>query len=141
MKPDLPIPYFTLIEELKSLLTKHKSAKIVITGHSLGGALATIFPTLLAMHDQNDVLESLLGVLTTFGQPRVGDAGFRDYVDSLMGSSYYRMVYRFDIVPRVPLDIPRIAPFKHSGIYMYYNGWYTRKVSSSPLIFVSSLFI
>jgi len=127
VKPDQPIAYYTLREELKSLLRKHKSAKIVITGHSLGGALATIFPTLLGMHDQNDVLESLLGVLT-FGQPRVGDAGFRDYVNSLMGSSYYRMVYRFDIVPRVPLDIPRIAPFKHGGICMYYNGWYTRKV-------------
>ncbi|OAY84986.1 uncharacterized protein LOC109706574 [Ananas comosus] len=126
VEPDQPIAYYTLRAELKLLLRKHKNAKIVITGHSLGGALATIFLCLLAMHDQVDILKSLLGVLT-FGQPRVGNAGFQDYVDSVMISNYYRMVYRFDIVPRVPLDIPIISPFKHGGICMYYNGWYERK--------------
>ncbi|GFZ04367.1 alpha/beta-Hydrolases superfamily protein [Actinidia rufa] len=37
--------YFAVKSKLKSLLNEHKTAKFIVTGHSLGGALAILFPT------------------------------------------------------------------------------------------------
>ncbi|XP_072989848.1 triacylglycerol lipase OBL1-like [Typha latifolia] len=125
--PTKQVAYYTLREELRALLKKHKNAKLVVTGHSLGGALATIFPALLAMHDQSDIMSSLYAIMT-YGQPRVGDATFGSFLQSFTTSDYYRMVYRFDIVPRIPFDFPPIALFKHSGVCVYFNGWYERKI-------------
>ncbi|KAK7258825.1 hypothetical protein RIF29_24412 [Crotalaria pallida] len=64
--------YYTLTSVLKSLLKEHKKAKVIITGHSLGGALALLFPTVLVMHEERYIMERLLGVYT-FGQPRIGN--------------------------------------------------------------------
>lgn len=124
---DKPIAYYTLRETLKSLLATHKNAKILVTGHSLGGALAAIFPALLSYHDQGDILKAMYGVMT-YGQPRVGDAIFKTYVEALLRVKYQRMVYRFDIVPRIPFDVTPVSNFKHCGKCIYYNGWYQGKV-------------
>jgi len=120
---DKPVAYYAIREELSGLLKKHKNAKILVTGHSLGGALAIIFPTLLSMHDQNDILDSVYGVVT-YGQPRVGDDIFGSYVEILMRLNYHRMVYRYDIVPRIPFDMNPLSLFKHCGTCIYYDGWY-----------------
>lgn len=65
------------------------SPELVLTGHSLGGALATL------------ALDDLPGSrLVTFGAPRVGD---RSFVESLRATSVERYVHCCDLVPRVPL--------------------------------------
>ena len=70
------------------------------TGHSLGGALATLAASRRAP-----------AVVYTFGSPRVGDAKF---VDRLAGQQIYRVVNRDDRVTTVP---PSIGPwpFRHVG--------------------------
>ncbi|XP_010917339.1 triacylglycerol lipase OBL1 [Elaeis guineensis] len=125
--PDKPVAYYALREQLRSLIQQHKNAKIVVTGHSLGGALAAIFPALLSFHNENDILSSMYGALT-YGQPRVGDALFGTYIETIVRLKHYRMVYRYDIVPRVPFDLPPVALFKHFGTCIYYNGWYNGQV-------------
>ncbi|MFN7806603.1 MAG: lipase family protein [Planctomycetaceae bacterium] len=65
------------------------SGDLVLTGHSLGGALAT-----LALDD----LPS--SRLLTWGAPRVGD---QQFVDSLRAVSIERFVHCCDLVARVPL--------------------------------------
>ncbi|KAG1334419.1 putative Lipase [Cocos nucifera] len=121
------VAYYVLRDTLRTLLKKHNNAKILVTGHSLGGALAAIFPALLAMHEEYDILGSIYGVMT-YGQPRVGDAIFKNFIESTLSKRYYRMVYRYDIVPRIPFDMPPMALFKHCGTCIYYDGWYERQV-------------
>ncbi|XP_073110122.1 triacylglycerol lipase OBL1 isoform X2 [Elaeis guineensis] len=124
--PGKQVAYYVLRDTLRTLLKKHNKAKILVTGHSLGGALAAIFPALLAMHEEYDILDSIYGVMT-YGQPRVGDATFKKYMESILSNRYYRMVYRYDIVPRIPFDMPPVALFKHCGTCIYYDGWYERQ--------------
>lgn len=123
--------YYQLREVLRKQLEKHPNAQIVVTGHSLGGALAVIFPALLAMHEEKDILDRL-AVVVTYGQPRVGDDKFAEYFQAKVvkatGAAYGRFVYRYDIVPRVPFDAPPLSMFKHGGECVYFNGWYDGKV-------------
>lgn len=121
------LAYYAIRETLKALLVNHPNAKILITGHSLGGALAALFPAILAFHDEQSILNSIYGVLT-YGQPRVGDAVFGMYMKAVLGSRYHRMVYRYDVVPRVPFDKPPVAQFKHFGSCVYFSNWYEGEV-------------
>ena len=68
--------------QILSLLDQHRDmfGRIVLTGHSLGGALATLAGPVLGEHYPTKAIECL-----TFGSPRVGDQGFvnwfKRYVD------------------------------------------------------------
>lgn len=68
-----------------------------VTGNSLGGACAHIMGTYLAAkHNDIDV------EVVTFGQPRVGNDGFKSFSESLSNLSVWRIVYMSDWVPRLP---------------------------------------
>ncbi|KAI3759821.1 hypothetical protein L6452_07901 [Arctium lappa] len=117
--------YFAVRSKLKSLLKEHSHAKFMVTGHSLGGALAILFPTVLVLHDEDEVLERLLGV-HTFGQPRVGNRQLGTYMESRLDDpipKYYRVVYCNDIVPRLPYDNKTFL-YKHFGVCLYYNSFF-----------------
>ena len=62
------------------------------TGHSLGGALATLAAKLIGKATPNIAA-------FTFGQPRVGDPLFAESY----GPKHYRFVTEKDVVPKVPL--------------------------------------
>ncbi|KAM0840151.1 hypothetical protein ACQ4PT_059851 [Festuca glaucescens] len=111
------IAYYKLREVIREQLKKHPASRLVITGHSLGGALAAVFPAILALHKETDIL-ARLDTVQTYGQPRVGDDTFAKYLAAevaKVAATYYRIVYRYDVVPRVPFDIPLIAEFAHGG--------------------------
>ncbi|WVZ96447.1 hypothetical protein U9M48_042085 [Paspalum notatum var. saurae] len=120
---DKPLAYYALREEVRAQLAAHPNATVVVTGHSLGGALAAIFPALLAFHGEQDILDRLLAVVT-YGQPRVGDQAFADFVRAGVPVEPLRVVYRYDVVPRVPFDAPPVAEFVHGGTCVYFDGWY-----------------
>ncbi|EMS67155.1 hypothetical protein TRIUR3_35361 [Triticum urartu] len=96
---------------------------------ALGGALAAVFPALLALHGETEIL-GRLGTVQTYGQPRVGDATFVSFFRAEVekATAFYRVVYRYDVVPRVPFDAPPVAEFTHGGSCVYYDGWYDGKV-------------
>lgn len=102
---------------LQPCLTRLKAASpartIWLTGHSLGGALATLAAARLA---------GVTG-LYTFGSPRVGDRQFAERCPDRA----YRVVNNNDIVPHVPRVGPSAIPplfrtYEHVGRLKYIAG-------------------
>mgnify|MGYP001997390787 CR=1 FL=1 len=80
-------------ERIKEL---DEGRRIIFTGHSLGGALATIGALEFAIaYPDRDV------VCVTYGSPRVGSKGFKEQFDRMVDLSY-RFVNERDIVPHAP---------------------------------------
>lgn len=91
-------------EKVLNILSSHKT--IYITGHSLGGALATIFYTYLK--SSSSITTSL--ELITFGCPRTGDIDFCKAIDN-DGNIKHRIVNGSDIITKVPL--PLLWSYRH----------------------------
>lgn len=84
--------------------------QILVTGHSLGGALAALASRQILHHHPRCAprLKTY-----TFGQPRVGDAE----LDRQITTSFYRFVHKWDPVPRVIL---RSKYYADCGSLCYY---------------------
>lgn len=97
-----------------------QNLKIWVTGHSLGGALASLATTTIMDHIKTDPSYSLQG-LYTFGKPRVGDAKYVDTVEAgyaRSGTTALRFRNGDDIVTQVPWNI---IGFYHAGHLMHMN--------------------
>lgn len=81
---------------IKSALDDNPSLELYFTGHSLGGALATLCATYLATKMDNDM------TVINFGSPRVGDEDFKNWARSLTNVAIWRFVNDNDAVPRLP---------------------------------------
>lgn len=78
-----------------------------LTGHSLGGAFATLAAA---------ALEEAPAGLVTFGSPRVGNAAFAHEL-AARATPHLRVVNHLDIVTRLPQREPRLGnrDFRHAG--------------------------
>ncbi|WP_437629989.1 lipase family protein [Sorangium sp. So ce854] len=87
---------------------------LFITGHSLGGALATLAATrIYAESSLHEKYWKRLRGIYTFGQPMVGTQEFAKRFEGVLGQMLYRHIYKNDVVPRMP---PRTAgDFRHIG--------------------------
>ncbi|CAM6054803.1 unnamed protein product, partial [Sphagnum tenellum] len=117
---NLAYDYITKI--VANLLYDHRQARLFVTGHSLGGALAALYGVMLYYNEETEITNNLAGIYT-FGQPRVGNEVFADYAQTNLGCRYKRVVYCNDIIPRVPFD-DEWFQFKHFGKCHYYDNWY-----------------
>ncbi|KZL76055.1 triacylglycerol lipase [Colletotrichum tofieldiae] len=110
-----------VVPEVKKLREQYPDYPIHLVGHSLGGAVA-----MLASLE----LKVSLGwgniVVTTFGEPKVGNQGLCDYVDEVFGldnekdedlskRTYRRVTHADDPVPLLPLTEWGYKP--HAGEY------------------------
>ena len=111
---------------VEKVLGPGKDRRLWITGHSLGGALAKLFAVRCKL--------PVAGVYT-FGEPRVGNAGFRDYYDALLRSCTFRVVDGADFITRIPW---LLGAYRHCGTEIFYDsdggahvnpGWWVKGVS------------
>lgn len=123
------LAYDAICAKIRDLLRANLGAQLYITGHSLGGALATLFTGLL-LFEHDHILDRLSGTFT-FGQPRVGDSKFASYMETHLCKpskrKYFRVVYQSDIVTRVPFD-DRLLQFKHIAPCQYYHSVFEAKI-------------
>ncbi|KAL0573172.1 hypothetical protein V5O48_008782 [Marasmius crinis-equi] len=95
-----------VLAAVKRGLAEFKSTKVHVTGHSLGGSIATLEALLLRQE-----LDSSIEIETTvFGLPRVGNKEFADFVDEMLGNTFARISNQDDPVPRLP---PRLIGYQH----------------------------
>ncbi|KAI0203991.1 alpha/beta-hydrolase [Astrocystis sublimbata] len=98
----------TVLPELKRLHAKYPNYPVHVVGHSLGGAVGA-----LAALEMKVILGWENIIVTTFGEPRVGNAGFTRYLDTVFGlddvesdpeqRTYRRITHVDDPVPLLPL--------------------------------------
>lgn len=79
----------SVAKEVTEYLYDNKPENVVFTGHSLGGALATLAASALFYTDP---------IVVTFGAPKVGDRKFKNYYNKVTQNSI-RMVLDDDMVP------------------------------------------
>ncbi|KAJ1645137.1 hypothetical protein LPJ64_003244 [Coemansia asiatica] len=84
-----------------------KDYTLCFTGHSLGGAQATLAYLDYMMHADQQMLSRNMPKLITFGAPRVGNKYFAKAINgarnfSNVDSLALRVVHEMDLVPRLP---------------------------------------
>ena len=96
-----------VVASIQEIRKEHAEAIILVTGHSMGGAVALIcafeLSVLLALNVQ---------AVYTFGQPRVGNFAFAELMRKNV-PNLYRVTHYHDIVPHLP---PTYLNFRHSAI-------------------------
>ncbi|KAI8868646.1 alpha/beta-hydrolase, partial [Ramicandelaber brevisporus] len=111
-----------LISKVIELATTTPLSSLVVTGHSLGGALATLMALQLTRQLSNIASDRVRLTLSTFGQPRIGNDAFALLVHRRLcntksgGHRCYRVTANRDIVTQLP---PMMFDFKHHPHEVY----------------------
>ena len=89
-----------MVEQFRLKKVERPRRSFVVTGHSLGSALATLFV-------MENKAKNKFNITTccTFASPRVGNAEFARQFNALPINSW-RIVNQQDIVPKLPLRLP-----------------------------------
>ena len=106
LKPDL-------LNKLKMLKKSYNTNNLLITGHSLGAALATLF----AYDILNNYSDVFLNYLITFGSPRIGNKNFVESIGDF-NFNHYRVTHYYDMVPHVPQEF---LDYLHIPYEIWYN--------------------
>ena len=113
---DVHMGWMALYDTIRDSLASNLAAacagcdQLVLTGHSLGAALAV----LAAPDIVKNMPPKLEPKLTTFGGPRAGLHDFAVAFNTTI-ESCFRVVNQFDVVPHLPLPFPRL-PYEHVGV-------------------------
>ncbi len=96
-------------DQIRIAKERRPRRSFVVTGHSLGSALATLFVMENKEKNKFDIT-----TVCTFASPRVGNGEFVSQFNQLPLTSW-RIVNTQDIVPKVPLHIPLLFDYRHVG--------------------------
>jgi len=106
--------YQTIRDQILPVLQRCPSHKrLILTGHSLGGALATLCALDLAINTKFKP-----ATVYTYGAPRVGDPKFAALFNSILLDSH-RIMIASDVVPLVPPPIYK-TPLSEK-VYYYHH--------------------
>lgn len=99
--------FIKISDQLKLEISENPSYSVYILGHSLGGALASIFGFLYANTTNNFI------TVISFASPRVGDKKFKELFENQTNLRHYRFTNKHDVVPNIP-----IINYHHTGIHI-----------------------
>uniref|UniRef100_A0A8R1DML9 Lipase_3 domain-containing protein n=1 Tax=Caenorhabditis japonica TaxID=281687 RepID=A0A8R1DML9_CAEJA len=102
-------------DDVNALIHKYPTYEIWVTGHSLGGSMASLAASYIVA---NKIQTGDKVKLVTFGQPRTGDADWAAAHDAQMAYSY-RVTHNRDIVPHVPTE--GFEGYKHHKSEVFYT--------------------
>ena len=91
---------------LLDLLKKYPDYEVIITGHSLGAALATLYGYILSDKIKNNIK------VISFASPKVGNKKFAKFFSKKSNLEHYRFTNDNDIVP----SLPPMFNYYHNGI-------------------------
>ena len=97
-----------VMNSLNNMKTTYPTKKLLLTGHSLGAAIATLMAF--------DVMYDYQVSLYTYGSPRVGNAYFAKEFENV--SEMYRITHYYDIVPHTP---PEYMDYHHLSNEIWYS--------------------
>lgn len=104
-----------------SVLNGQKPRGLFLTGHSLGGAMATVASSILIQQDE------AFTSTYTFGQPRVVTRDTARVYNVEAKSKTYRFQNNNDIVTRAPA---RVMGYSHVGTFLYIT--HQRQIHQDP---------
>ena len=104
----------TVLKEVAARQRLRKPCAVLLTGHSLGAAAAT----LLALQLDGSSLRMRI-TLVTFGSPRVGNRHFQRAFDASARLRHYRVQNELDPVARGPWWLPFPGCYKHTGHHVW----------------------
>lgn len=108
--------YMTFRKELLECIAiiNQGNKNIIVTGHSLGAAVATLVGVDLAQFGYKNI------AVYNFASPYVGDQSFKELVDDTLKLPVYRIVNMSDIVPALPLSVsPNFDIYSNPYIYVH----------------------
>ena len=114
-----------------NLLNINNDKNIYITGHSLGGALATLCGFYLGKALLQNIIKNSEIKIVTFGAPIVGDCKLSDEIKDLINNQtiYLDRVYnKFD---PVTMDVNKIPGFEH--VHIGYNKFFKCNIGGTPV--------
>ncbi|KAI8470315.1 MAG: hypothetical protein J3K34DRAFT_521444 [Monoraphidium minutum] len=108
------VKVFSLVDQITSAAAPGRPWRVLVTGHSLGGALATLCAYELAGRTPKTGPGSLEVSMYTFGAPRVGNSAFAEAFNARLAGRSWRITNASDIVP----SVPRLMGYSHvrSGV-------------------------
>lgn len=109
---------------LKELSGGQTPNRVICTGHSLGGALATLGAAWAALEYPDADIRCI-----TFGSPRVANKVFGKAFNALVGTSL-RLVHGFDPVPSLPPSlmykhVPGVIHIRRDDLLLKHRPWHT----------------
>jgi hypothetical protein len=94
-------------ERIRLTPAERPRRSFVVTGHSLGSALATLF-----VIENNEKNKFDISTICTFASPRVGNMEFARLFNRLPITSW-RIVNQQDMVPKIPMHVPMLFDYEH----------------------------
>ncbi|CAI5449254.1 unnamed protein product [Caenorhabditis angaria] len=85
-------------DDFTTLIHKYPNYEIWVTGHSLGGAMASLAASFIV---SNKLVTASNVKLITYGQPRTGNTDFANAHDAQLPYSF-RLTHNRDVVPHIP---------------------------------------
>jgi triacylglycerol lipase len=120
--------YGTARQQILACLSECDSnKKLIITGHSLGGALATLCALDLSCNSK-----FAFPIVYTFGAPRVGDPTFTAVYNRKVPINH-RVVIESDLIPLVPPPIYKSPTQSNVYLYLHVKGGFTLHFNSDSL--------